>query len=330
MKKLIKKIFAAAVCAALTAAMAVTAFADVELDMKQCYVEGDTDGVYDRTATEITAEGKVDFEETFITATYQFTGELKKNAELWNSSSATVSAEVRLETEGVSVFACMPGFAKGWKWIDPSDKPELKYNEWVTVSEPLDHFYPAYSSDGVDRVLLQIRALRSGLSYDSVKVTFRNLKINGISVEDAVVTTTTTVATTTTEATTTTTEATTTTPEPIESEPVEEPVESDTTEVGETAEGSESTESEPTESEPEATTAATTTATTVEATTTPATEQTQEYATAPSTTINYGQYQVSADTGDATMAIVVIIIIAVVIVAGAVIGYIIYRKMKFY
>ncbi len=327
MKKLIKRIFAAAVCAALTSVMAVTAAADVELDMKQCYVEGDADGVYDRTATEITAEGKVDFEETFITATYQFTGELKKNVELWNSSGATVSAEVLLQTEGVSVFACMPGFAKGWKWIDPSDKPELKYNEWVTVSEPLDHFYPAYSADGVDRVLLQIRALRSGLSYDSVKVTFRNLKINGISVEDAVVTTTTTVATTTTTvATTTTTEATTTTPEPIESEPVEEPVESDTTEVGETAEGSESTESEPEAT----TTVATTTATTVEATTTPATEQTEEYATAPSTTINYGQYQVSADTGDATMAIVVIIIIAVVVVAGAVIGYVIYRKMKFY
>ncbi len=357
MKKIFKKICAAVLCAAVAGVMSVTAAADIVFDMSTLYVEGDKDGVVTSSTTEMTAEGDIS-DIVYITATYQLPRELRTN-EFWDNPNGTVSVEVRLETEGADVFACIPAFASTWLWVNPSSTPTLKYNEWITITESMQHFHEGFVVKRPDKLLLQVRGNIAGVTQENVKVSFRNFQINGVSLDDAIITTTiapatttttTTPATTTTEATTTTTEATTTTPEPEES--TTEPEETTTEPEETTTEPVESTESEPEEestesipeetTEPEDTTAEPEDTTTepVETTTAPATttqpdvigggeEETWE-ANQPATSIDYSQYVVKTDTSDATSAIVAIVIIAAVIVIAAVIGFIIYNKMKFY
>ena len=332
MKTNIKKLATAVVGVLAAIAINVSAFAADYVfpfnNAQICYIEGVSSK--DASETEAVLTGKVDSAQKFITATVILLDE-RADAEFWNSSDVTVSCEVMLETEGADVYAYMPGFDSGWGWIDPSKSTSLKTGEWITIKESGSHFYKAFSKNGANRVLVQIR----GNSADEQEITvrLRNFMVTGGAAQTTttVATTTTTEATTTTPATTTT-EATTTTPAPIESEPVEstpeesEPVES----APEESEPAESTpeESEPVESAPEESKP------TESAPEESKPEQTTTVSSATTTTpkIDYSQYNpVKPDASNQTVTlIVVIVVVAVVIAAGVVVGYLIYKKKKFY
>lgn len=318
MKGIAKKLISAVVAAAAAVMVAVTAFADYtySFDDKVLITELTAD-VIEMNGTSVVlekelGEGKSD---DGITIRFALFNDYL-NTEFWNTDDITVSCEVKLETEGANVIGYIPGFDTKWTWINPSEFTQLKYGEWVTISETGKHFYPTFSKSAPNQLLFQLRSNWDAGKQGRVRITLRNFTIHGTPVPFETTTeATTTKATTTTATTTTETEPVVTDTEPVESQT--EPV-----------------ESEPVESEPEESTATEKVEEPVETTvSTTVTESTTSIQTAAAaTTATSIDYSALLERPENNIGLMIGIIlgVAALIVAGVVVGYIIYRKKKYY
>lgn len=300
MKPSIKKFICGVSAAALMALSSVTAFADhtYQLDNSDglcCEIISDKKDI-SGTEGKFETEFGDSVEEKYFSLRFKLFNEYLE-AETWNSDDLTVSIEVKLETEGANVIGCMPAFNSKWDWINPSDYTPLVYNEWVTVSEKGSHFYSDFAKAAPGDILFQVRTNWGEPAQGNVKLSVRNFRIsdNGAAV--------------------------TADPAASDSEnaPTVEPSSTLDTEGSAQAPASEPAGTAEV-SEPEQTTAATsaTSASTIRTAATVAT----------SSAINYSELY-AAPKSPVTM-IIIIVAVAAVIVVGAVVGYIIYRKKKFY
>lgn len=300
MKHSIRKFICGIGAAALMALSSVTAFADhtYQLDNSDglCYEIISDKKDISGTEGEFETEFGDSTEEKYFSLRFKLFNEYLE-AETWNSDDLTVSIEVKLETEGANVIGCMPAFNSKWDWINPSDYTPLVYNEWVTISEKGSHFYSDFAKAAPGDILFQVRTNWGEPAQGNVKLSVRNFRIsdNGAAV-------TADPAASDSEAASTA--------EPVSTLDTEGSAEVSTTAPADTAEIS----------EPEQTTAsaAATSATTIRTAAT----------SAASSAINYSELY-AAPESPVTM-IIVIVAVAVVVVVGAVVGYIIYRKKKFY
>ena len=332
-KRMFRKIRKAVCCIAAAAIMAVVS------------VTASADYIYDFTNTDLCDEIKAaDYEiygtegrftatlgdsteEKYISLRFKLFNEYL-DQEFWESPDAKVSVDVKLETANKDVIACIPGFNNKWGWVNPSDYITLKSGEWVTVTETASHFHEEFAKGEPAYLLFQVRTNWGAPAQGDITVAVRNFRIvNGKSTES-----------TTTQTTTTAPEET-SVPEETSSQP-----DDTTAPAQETAEPANTLENEGSGEVP-ATEQATAESKTEEAVTDP-TDSTDKpddngpAATTAATTIrtaatmatssaiNYSQLY--AEPESPIMLILIIVGVAVVIVAAAVIGYLIYRKKKFY
>ena len=245
-------------------------------------------------------------------------------SEFWNDDSVSVSVDVKLESEGKNVIGCLPGFSTNWGWVNPSDYVPLKYGEWITITETGKHYYEVFSKKKPAYLLFQVRTNWGAAAQGDVKLSVRNFRISssGAAVTEPEETTTSaTTADTTTSATT--------------AVPTEEPAEVITSEQAGTAENtaepstadngtadsSETKEAAVTEPEQTTSAPADTSAPQTEPTTINVPEMEGEQ---PETYTDLYQHE------SPVMLIVIIVGAAAVISIGAVVGYIIYKKKKYY
>ncbi len=231
--------------------------------------------------------------------------------EFWNNSNAYVEFDVRLETDRADVFVIMPAFNVNWQWTGPSNYYNpLTYDKWVTVREPLSQYYGAFSGSKPMTICAQI-CTETTEAFD-VQLTVKDIRITGLdggassAPEESTPEESTPVESTPEESTPEESTPEESTPE--ESTPEESNVEDSTPEESK-VEDSTPEESKVEDNTPENTTAAT---------------------TKPATTTSSLDDLKGADAGDITGVIVTVVVIAVVVVAGAVVGYLIYRKKKYY
>lgn len=290
MKSSMKKFICGIGAAALMAVLSVTAFADHTFQFDNsdglCYeIIADTQDI-NGTEGEFETEFGDSTEEKYFSMRFRMFNEYL-DAETWNSDDLTVSVEVKLETEGVNVIGCMPGFNSKWSWINPSEYTTLVYNEWVTISETGSHFYKDFSLAAPGDILLQVRTNWGEPAQGNVKLAVRNFRIsdNGAAAVSG-------------EGKST----------------GEQPVSTIDSEGGTAAADNNGT-AEASKPEQESTPAATTTIRTAAT-------------VATSSAINYSELY--AEPQSPVTMIIIIVAVAVVIVVGAIVGYIIYRKKKFY
>lgn len=332
-----KKAVCVLIAGMLAAVLSVTAFADYTYQ-----IEGDglcdeikagtkeingTEGVFETEFGDST-------EEKYLSLRFKLFNEYL-DLDFWKRDDVQIAVDVKLETEGANVIGCLPGFNSKWGWVNPSGYTNLKYGEWVTVSEKASHYYDEFSKSEPAYILFQVRTNWGAEAQGNVKVSVRNMRIIDGGESEAV---------TTPEQTTTTPEQTTTTPEQTTTTPEEqtpdtfEPSAADTFEVSAepvaamgtyetkddnatasvTGEETGETKEAVTEPEPEQTTPSTTAQTTIRTAATAAT----------SSSINYSELY--SEPESPVMMIVIIVGAAVLISAGAIVGYMIYRKKKFY
>lgn len=317
---------ACAVCAAVVmAAVSVNAAADFtypmddptlcdEIKAMSSTING-TEGVYtfdlnDSTSTE------------FFSLRFRLFNEYAES-EFWNNDNVSVAVDVRLDTEGKDVIGCLPAFTTNWGWLETERYTKLKYNEWMTLTDSGKYLYNEGFKDKTPAYLLfQIRTNWGSPAQGKVQFSVKNFRIITGDTTVVVEPEETTVASTTTV----TTAATTTTPESTAAQPTEEPVDASSENADNaTSEAVQTTEQETRE-------AAVTTAAT-EITTPP-----ESSAPSETTTINipemegeqpqdYSEYYKQESP---MMMILIIVGVAVLISAGAVVGYLIYRKKKYY
>ena len=308
------------IAAAVMTVVSVTASADYIYDLKNTdlldeimasdYEIYGTEGRFTATLGDST-------EEKYVSLRFKLFNEYL-DQEFWESDNARVSVDVKLETAGKDVIACIPGFNNKWGWVNPSDYTPLKSGEWVTVTEKASHFHEEFAKGQPAYLMFQVRTNWGSPSQGEITVSVRNFRI----IDDKSAQTT---AETTTQTTTTTKPEETSAPDAATAEPAntldtegataETPA---TEQAGTKEQTEEAAVTEPTEPSGTSSTPATTSATTIR---TAATEAT-------SSAINYGQLY--AEPESPVMLIVIVVGVAVVIVAGAIIGYMIYRKKKFY
>lgn len=315
MLSIIKKVICGLCAVVVMAAASMTAFADYtyQIDGELCdEVESD---YKDINGTEATFETKFgdSTEEKYLSLRFKLFNEYL-DAEFWNNDDVTVSAEVKLETNGANVIGCLPGFNSKWGWINPSDYTSLKYGEWVTVSEKGSHYYEQFAEAEPAYILLQVRTNWGAEAQGNVKLSVRNFRITGGGEEVVIQTEASSAAASDDQpASTADTEDSVVSVDPAISE------NSDPESDGEISDTSDTSDtSEPEASEPEQTTTAATSATTIRTAATVAT----------SSAINYSELY--AEPESPVTMIVIIVGAAVVISVGAVIGYLIYRKKKYY
>lgn len=325
------------IAAAVMTVVSVTASADYIYDLNNTDLLDEikaTDYEIYGTEGRFTATLGDSTEEKYVSLRFKLFNEYL-DQEFWESDDARVSVDVKLETAGKDVIACIPGFNNKWGWVNPSDYTPLKSGEWVTVTEKASHFHEEFAKGQPAYLMFQVRTNWGSPSQGEITVAVRNFRI----IDDKSAQTTAETTTQTTTQTTTTTkpeetsvpEETSTTPEETSApdaataEPANtldtEGVSAETPateQAGTKEQTEEAAVTEPTEPSDTSSTPAETAATTIR---TAATEAT-------SSAINYGQLY--AEPESPVMLIVIVVGVAVVIVAGAIIGYMIYRKKKFY
>lgn len=326
----IRKAVCCIAAAVIMAVVSVTASADYIYDFNNTdlcdEIESDSYEIYGTEGRFTTVLGD-STQEQYISLRFKLFNEYL-DQEFWESPDAKVSVDVRLETSGKDVIACIPGFNNKWGWVNPSDYTNLKSGEWVTVTETASHFHEEFAKGEPAYLLFQVRTNWGAPAQGEITVAVRNFRIiNGKSGEATTQTTTTAEPEDTTVSEATTAQPEDTTPAQETAEPAntlenegsgETPATEQATAEVKTEEAAvtEPTDStnKPEDGEPAATTAATTirTAATM----------------ATSSAINYGELY--AEPESPVTLILIIVGVAVVIVAAAVIGYIIYRKKKFY
>ena len=321
------------IAAAVMTVVSVTASADY------IYVLNNTDLLDEIKATDYEiygTEGRFtatlgdSTEEKYVSLRFKLFNEYL-DQEFWESDDARVSVDVKLETAGKDVIACIPGFNNKWGWVNPSDYTPLKSGEWVTVTEKASHFHEEFAKGQPAYLLFQVRTNWGSPSQGEITVSVRNFRIIDSKTAQTTTENTTQTTTTTKPEETSAPEETSTTPEETsapdaataepantletEGAAAETPA---TEQAGTKEQTEEAAVTEPTEPSGTSSTPAETAATTIR---TAATEAT-------SSAINYGQLY--AEPESPVMLIVIIVGVAVVIVVGAIIGYMIYRKKKFY
>lgn len=323
-----------AVCAAVVmAAVSVSAAADYTYsfdDSKLCdEINADTSEINGTEGT-FTTKFSDSTGNDFLSLRFRLFNEFA-DLEFWNSDDVSVSVDVRLDTKGKDVIGCMPAFTTNWKWIDPSDYTQLKYNEWITITETGKHFYDGFAGKKPAYILFQVRTNWSAIAQGDVTISVRNFRINGGSAGVIEPEQTTTAATTTE---TTTTAATTSAPEDTTAvQPTEESVIKTEEPVDASSENADNATSEAVQTTEQETGEAAVTTATTEITTPP-----ESSAPSETTTINipemegeqpqdYSEYYKQESP---MMMILIIVGVAVLISAGAVVGYLIYRKKKYY
>ena len=308
MKGIAKKIVSAAAAAACLIVMAVTAFADYtySFDDEVLITEILADE-YEINGSTIVLEKDLGNSESDDGMTIRFSlFNDYLNNEFWNTDEIAVSCEVMLETEGADVIGYIPGFNTSWKWINPSEFTQLKYNEWITISETGSHFYPVFSKSAPNQLLFQVRSNWDAGEQGRVKVTLRNFTIHGtpVPLDSTTVITTEDTATSVSDA------------EPAA--PVE-PV---------TAEAPNETPSEPAQTEPD------TPANDSEPaqSSVSAADTTSIQTAAAATTASSIDYSALLERPENNLGLMIGLILggAAIVVAAVVVGYIIYRKKKYY
>lgn len=321
------------IAAAVMTVVSVTASADYIYDLNNTDLLDEVKASdYEIYGTEgrFTATLGDSTEEKYVSLRFKLFNEYL-DQEFWESDNARVSVDVKLETAGKDVIACIPGFNNKWGWVNPSDYTPLKSGEWVTVTEKASHFHEEFAKGQPAYLMFQVRTNWGSPSQGEITVSVRNFRIiDDKSAQTTAETTTQTTTTTKPEETSVPVE-TSTTPEETsapdaataelantldtEGDTAETPA---TEQAGTKEQTEEAAVTEPTEPSDTSSTPAATSATTIR---TAATEAT-------SSAINYGQLY--AEPESPVMLIVIVVCVAVVIVAGAIIGYMIYRKKKFY
>lgn len=321
------------IAAAVMTVVSVTASADYIYDLNNTDLLDEikaTDYEIYGTEGRFTATLGDSTEEKYVSLRFKLFNEYL-DQEFWESDDARVSVDVKLETAGKDVIACIPGFNNKWGWVNPSDYTPLKSGEWVTVTEKASHFHEEFAKGQPAYLLFQVRTNWGSPSQGEITVSVRNFRIIDSKTAQTTTENTTQTTTTTKPEETSAPEETSTTPEETsapdaataepantletEGAAAETPA---TEQAGTKEQTEEAAVTEPTEPSDTSSTPAETAATTIR---TAATEAT-------SSEINYGQLY--AEPESPVMLIVIIVGVAVVIVAGAIIGYMIYRKKKFY
>lgn len=308
-----------AVCAAaVMAAVSVSASADYTYsiaDSKLCdEIKADTQDVNGSEGT-FTTKFSDSTGDDFLSLRFRLFNEYADN-DFWNSDDVSVSVDVKLETEGKDVIGCMPAFTTNWGWIDPSGYTELKYGEWVTVTESGKHFYEGFGNKKPAYIMFQVRTNWGAEAQGEVTLSVRNFRIE------------TSGAAAVTEPEETTSAADTSAPDEVKqptaeagttSEPAlntEENSAANTADAASTVEEQSTKEATSTISTPDDSKPSQTDATSINV---PEMEGEQPQ--------NYSDYYKEESP---VVMILIIIGVAAVIVAGAVIGYIIYKKKKYY
>lgn len=321
------------IAAAVMTVVSVTASADYIYDLKNTdLVDEIKASDYEIYGTEgrFTATLGDSTEEKYVSLRFKLFNEYL-DQEFWESDDARVSVDVKLETAGKDVIACIPGFNNKWGWVNPSDYTPLKSGEWVTVTEKASHFHEEFAKGQPAYLLFQVRTNWDSPAQGEITVAVRNFRIiNGKSGD-----------TTTENTTTTTTPDETTVPEETTAPASEDSSSPEDTSADETAtaepantldtEGASGETPSTAESEEQTVEAVTEPSDTDSSTpseTTAATTIRTAATEATSSAINYSQLY--AEPESPVMLILIIVGVAVVIVAGAIIGYLIYRKKKFY
>lgn len=204
------------IAAAVMTVVSVTASADYIYDLKNTdlldeimasdYEIYGTEGRFTATLGDST-------EEKYVSLRFKLFNEYL-DQEFWESDNARVSVDVKLETAGKDVIACIPGFNNKWGWVNPSDYTPLKSGEWVTVTEKASHFHEEFAKGQPAYLMFQVRTNWGSPSQGEITVSVRNFRI----IDDKSAQTT---AETTTQTTTTTKPEETSAPEETSTTPEE-------------------------------------------------------------------------------------------------------------
>lgn len=135
------------IAAAVMTVVSVTASADYIYDLNNTDLLDEikaTDYEIYGTEGRFTATLGDSTEEKYVSLRFKLFNEYL-DQEFWESDDARVSVDVKLETAGKDVIACIPGFNNKWGWVNPSDYTPLKSGEWVTVTEKASHFHEEFA-----------------------------------------------------------------------------------------------------------------------------------------------------------------------------------------
>lgn len=291
----IRKVICGVCAAALLAAASVTASAEdytYELDGDLC------DEIKSDSQTVSGAEGTFETEfgdstqDKYLSLRFKLFNEYL-DTEFWNNDDIKVSVDIKLETEGKDVIGCLPGFNTKWGWVNPSDYVTLEYGEWVTVTETASHYYEEFAKSGPAYILCQVRTNWGAPEQGTVKLSVRNFRITSGAGD----------VTASGDAQTEPDEKITQEPAPADGTVNAAP----TGEAGAPADTSGG------------------------ASTSSIVTQAMEQSSAGSNYNDYYKaYEVEYQHESPVMIILIIVGVAAVIVVGAVIGYVIYRKKKYY
>lgn len=320
-----------AVCAvAVMAAASATAAADYVYnidDSKLCdEINADTKNISGSEGSFVTKFSDSSGED-FLSLRFRLFNEFA-DLDFWNDDNVSVSVDVRLDTKGKDVIGCMPAFTTNWSWVDPSDYTELKYGEWITVTESGKHFYEGFGKKKPAYIMFQVRTNWTAPAQGDVEISVKNFRIvTGDSTTVVEPEQTTATSATTAETTTTASSAAEPTDEPvIATEETKATVDASTAETtgtsdvsaaeSETKEAAVTTGGDDSSSAPEQTTSVKPDDTSINI---PEMEGEQP--------TNYADFYKQESP---VMMIVIIVGVAAVVGVGAIVGYIIYKKKKYY
>lgn len=333
MLKRLRRIACVVLAAAAAVAVSVNAFADYTYSMDDSQlcdeIKADTKDINGTEGT-FTTKFSDSTGDDFLSLRFRLFNEYA-DLEFWNNDEAYVSIDVRLDTEGKDVIGCMPAFTTSWGWVNPSDYTQLKYGEWITITETAKHFYEGFDGKKPAYIMFQVRTNWGSVAQDEVTISVKNFRIvTGGSADEGTESTTSAESEATSAADTTSAEST-----------AEELV-IQTQEAASTAENPAaeiSQEGDDTASTAEA--AASTTAADDDSSTPPADDSGNSSAASDTSVVvpdmegeqpqNYGEYwEDNYQTESPVATILIIVGVAVLIAGGAVVGYLIYRKKKYY
>lgn len=323
--KIVKAFASFLAAAAVASAAAVNAFADYTYDLSNRSLAS-IQNAKEKSVSQNEAHFTVKLP-TSVTLRCALFNELA-DLTYWSYDNVNVTAEIRLETEGVETVGYIAGMGDGWQWVAPAEQTPLVYNEWVTVSVSGLYLYESWLDAGSDcapgYLVIDVRNAEGQPAVDNVKFTVRNVKVSGPAVSPyaAAVPEETTPAATTTEPTTVSEPADEPTSEPEDTQNTENTSDTSTTEETGATENSEATEETTT---PAATTTSETPAENSEIS--PA--QSSIGTAAPVNAKDDGNVaQREENRADIGVGIIVLAIGIVVVLIVAAVGFFIFKKKK--
>ncbi|MBS7370554.1 MAG: hypothetical protein KIG62_10555 [Oscillospiraceae bacterium] len=323
--KIVKAFASFLAAAAVASAAAVNAFADYTYDLSNRSLAS-IQNAKEKSVSQNEAHFTVKLP-TNVTLRCTLFNELA-DLTYWSYDNVNVTAEIRLETEGVETVGYIAGMGDGWQWVAPAEQTPLVYNEWVTVSVSGLYLYESWLDAGSDcapgYLVIDVRNAEGQPAVDNVKFTVRNVKVSGPAVSPyaAAVPEETTPAATTTEPTTVSEPAEEPTSEPEDTQNTENTSDTSTTEETGATENSEATEET-------TTSAATTTSATPAENSEISPAQSSIGTAAPVNAKDDGTVaQREENRADIGVGIIVLAIGIVVVLIVAAVGFFIFKKKK--